>query len=102
MRQYSNKAAFISGTQNFTGSIDRIYAPASGCAVTSLEYGQMSIPYTTSSISSRYPQSDSNGIIYIPVGTYLEGPIIQFKPLEAPSCRHVIAYIANDFYKRVG
>tara|TARA_R110002020_G_scaffold6422_17_gene27386 strand:- start:3953 stop:4252 length:300 start_codon:yes stop_codon:yes gene_type:complete len=98
MRQYSNQVAFVTGNSAFTGSIDRIYAPVSGCVLTSVEFGQNQNPYSAAAVTSKTPVVGTGGLIYIPVGSYLEGPIIQFKTYSgslASPCRNVIAYLNN-------
>jgi len=64
------KAQIVAATTNFTGSISKIYAPTT-LNVTSIAFGTNTDPHT----------SASSATVTLPVvaGSYLEGPIIQYK-----------------------
>lgn len=64
----------------FTGSINKIYAFET-TNLTSVGFGNHTTPYTTSSVVG----SGTN--IAIPIGSYFEGPIVQFS-----SSKDVIIY----------
>ena len=70
-------ATTVSASVTYTASagdtITRIYARNGNATLTSVEFGQNQNPYSADAITSRV------ATIAIPAGTYLEGPIVQFK-----------------------
>tara|TARA_R110002020_G_scaffold406131_1_gene616160 strand:- start:62 stop:328 length:267 start_codon:yes stop_codon:yes gene_type:complete len=69
-------ATTVSASVTYTASagdtITKIYAPAAA-TLASVEFGQNQNPYNVNAITSRV------ATIAVPAGTYLEGPIVQFK-----------------------
>mgnify|MGYP003114740071 FL=1 len=65
-------SASLAYTASAGDTITKIYAPAAA-TLASVEFGQNQNPYNVNAITSRV------ATIAIPAGTYLEGPIVQFK-----------------------